>query len=98
MTGVQTCALPICSLPADTNGNGQITLGEAYSKAVERVNWLKTMVAMEQVAQYYGDTSFVLWSESAVDGSTETTATPTPTPTSTPTPTPTIPEIEKDGE
>ena len=86
------------SLPADTNGDGQITLAEAYSKAVERVNWLKTMVAMEQVAQYYGDTSFVLWSESAVDGSTETTATPTPTPTSTPTPTPTIPEIEKDGE
>lgn len=86
------------SLPADTNGDGQITLGEAYSKAVERVNWLKTMVAMEQVAQYYGDTSFVLWSESAVDNSSSTTATPTPTPTSTPTPTPTIPEIEKDGE
>lgn len=86
------------SLPADTNGDGQITLGEAYSKAVERVNWLKTMVAMEQVAQYYGDTSFVLWSESTVDNSSSTTATPTPTPTSTPTPTPTIPEIEKDGE
>ena len=86
------------SLPADTNGDGQITLGEAYSKAVERVNWLKTMVAMEQVAQYYGDTSFVLWSESAVDNSSSTTATPTPTPTSTPTPTPTIPEIEKDEE
>lgn len=84
------------SLPADTDGNGQITLGEAYSKAVERVNWLKTMVAMEQVAQYYGDTSFVLWSESAVDGSTETTATPTPVPTATPTPT--IPAIEKEEE
>lgn len=51
------------SLPADTNGNKQITLGEAYSKAVERVNWLKTMVEMEQAAQYYGDSSFVLWSK-----------------------------------
>ena len=39
------------SLPADTNGNGQITLGESYTKAVERVNWLKTMVEMEQAAQ-----------------------------------------------
>ena len=51
------------SLPADTDGNKQITLGEAYSKAIERINWLKTMVEMEQAAQYYGDSSFVLWSK-----------------------------------
>lgn len=51
-------------LPADTNSDGRITLGEAYSKAVERVNWLKTMVdGMVQAAQYYGDSSFVLWSK-----------------------------------
>lgn len=50
-------------LPADTNGDGKITLGEAYSKAVERVNWLKTMVDMEQAAQYYGDSSYVLWAK-----------------------------------
>ena len=51
------------SLPADTDGNKQITLGEAYSMAIERINWLKTMVEMEQAAQYYGDSSFVLWSK-----------------------------------
>lgn len=52
------------SLPADADGNGQITLSEAYSKAVERVAWLASMVSgMEQSAQYYGDDSFVLWSK-----------------------------------
>lgn len=50
------------SLPADTDGNGQITLGEAYSEAVARVAWLAEMVPeVVQSAQYYGDTSFVLW-------------------------------------
>lgn len=53
------CALS--SLPADTNSDGAITLGEAYSMAVERVNWLATLTTLNQSAQYYGDTSFVLW-------------------------------------
>lgn len=53
------CALS--NLPADTNGDGAITLGEAYSMAIERVNWLATLTTLNQSAQYYGDTSFVLW-------------------------------------
>lgn len=54
-------------MPADTNGDGSITLGESYAQAVERVAWLNTVLVnsglneMEQAAQYYGDTSFVLW-------------------------------------
>lgn len=50
------------SLPADANSDQAISLGEAYSVAVDRVAWLKTMVTtMNQSAQYYGDTAFVLW-------------------------------------
>lgn len=50
-------------LPADANGDGAITLGEAYAGAVERVSWLSSLLngGLEQAAQYYGDTSFVLW-------------------------------------
>jgi len=48
-------------LPADVNSNGEITLGEAYNKAVERVAWLASMVSIDQAAQYYGDLEFVLW-------------------------------------
>ncbi|MBE5797593.1 MAG: hypothetical protein E7327_09500 [Clostridiales bacterium] len=51
----------LSTMPADKNGDGAITLGEAYAMAVERVNWLKEMVSMEQVAQYHGDDDFVLW-------------------------------------
>ena len=49
-------------LPADEDSDGQITLGEAYSTAVDRVDWLEQIQpAVTQSAQYYGDTSFVLW-------------------------------------
>lgn len=51
------------SLPADTNSDGAITLSEAYAKAVERVAWLGTMVDINQSAQYYGDSGFILWSK-----------------------------------
>lgn len=52
------------SLPADTDSNGAITLGEAYAKALERVEWLASLVdGMDQSAQYHGDSSFVLWSK-----------------------------------
>ena len=51
-------------LPADTNGDGRITMGEAYNGARERVAYLKTMIPeLVQEAQCYGDTSFVLWSK-----------------------------------
>ena len=57
-------------MPADTNGDGSVTLGEAYGYAVERVAWLNTLLPadyqMEQSAQYYGDSSFVLWTLPAV--------------------------------
>lgn len=50
------------NLPADTDGNGAITLGEAYSMANDRVDWLATLASgISQSAQYFGDTSFVLW-------------------------------------
>ena len=51
-------------LPADSNGDNRITLGEAYTGARERVAYLKTLLPqLVQEAQYYGDTSFVLWSK-----------------------------------
>ena len=53
----------ISGMPADTNGDGAITLGESYAMAVEQVEWLKAQVGFDQSAQYYGDTSFVLWSK-----------------------------------
>lgn len=55
----------LSTLYADTDSNGAITLGEAYTLAVERVAWLETLLPegmMEQSLQYYGDTSFILWS------------------------------------
>lgn len=55
--------LPLSTLPADTDGNGAITLSEAYAQAVERVSWLGTLVTLDQSAQYYGDDAFVLWSK-----------------------------------
>lgn len=52
------------NLPADADGNGQITLGEAMSTARSRVSWLATLVeGMDQNAQSYGDSSFVLWAQ-----------------------------------
>nr|MBR4280984.1 caspase family protein [Clostridia bacterium] len=52
-------------LPADANGDGAITLGEAYRGVQERVSYLKGMAPemITQATQYYGDTSFVLWSK-----------------------------------
>lgn len=51
------------SLPADANGDGVITLGEAHTRINERVSYLSTMVSggLSQATQYYGDSSFVLW-------------------------------------
>lgn len=55
---------PLGNLPADKDGNGAITLGEAYSMANERVDWLATLATgINQSAQYYGDTSFILWAK-----------------------------------
>lgn len=55
---------PLSNLPADKDGNGAITLGEAYSMANERVDWLATLATgINQSAQYYGDTSFILWAK-----------------------------------
>lgn len=48
-------------LPADSNGDGAITLGEAYRGVQERVSYLRTQTEVDQETQYYGDTSFVLW-------------------------------------
>ena len=55
----------LSTLPADANGDGAITLGEAHSTAVERVEWLNSLVEgnpITQNTQYYGDTTFILWS------------------------------------
>lgn len=58
--------MSLSGMAADADGNGEITLGEAYTTALSRVAWLKSLLTdptkMEQSAQYYGDTSFVLWS------------------------------------
>ena len=50
-------------LPADKNGDGAITLGEAYQGVLERVSYLNTFLIVEQATQYHGDQSFVLWSK-----------------------------------
>lgn len=50
-------------LPADSNGDAAITLGEAYKGVQERVNYLSTLTTVTQATQYYGDTSYVLWSK-----------------------------------
>lgn len=48
-------------LPADSNGSGSISLGEAWQGVRERISYLNTIRYMDQAVQYYGDTSFVLW-------------------------------------
>lgn len=55
----------LSSMPADTNGNGAITLGEAYADILPRVEYLNSLVGgtMEQIAQYYGSTSYILWAK-----------------------------------
>ncbi len=50
-------------MPADANGNGAITLGEAHRGVQERINYLSSMAPLSQSTQYYGDTSFVLWAK-----------------------------------
>lgn len=50
-------------LPADADGNGVITLGEAHQGVSERVAYLNTITYVDQVVQYYGDSSFVLWKQ-----------------------------------
>lgn len=50
-------------LPADSNGDGAITLREAYQGVLERVNYLSSMTTITQATQSYGDSSFVLWSK-----------------------------------
>lgn len=50
-------------LPADSNGNGAITLGEAHRGVQERISYLSSLAPIEQATQYYGDTSFVLWAK-----------------------------------
>lgn len=51
------------TLPADSNGNGAITLGEAYSTIRDRVSFIKSLLPeVTQESQYYGDASYVLWS------------------------------------
>lgn len=50
------------SLPADTDGNGAITLGEAVACAQERVAYIKSLVpTLNQDVQFYGDSAFPLW-------------------------------------
>lgn len=48
-------------LPADANGDGAITLGEAYRGVQERISYLTNFAPIDQATQYYGDTSFILW-------------------------------------
>ncbi len=50
------------SLPADTDGNGAITLGEAVSSVQERVAYVKSLVpSLSQDVQFHGDSAFPLW-------------------------------------
>ena len=51
----------LSGLPADQNGDGAITLGEAYQGVLERVSYLNSLITVEQATQYYGDSSFILW-------------------------------------
>ena len=52
-------------LPADSNGDAAISLGEAYRGVQERINFLNQFmpIPLGQATQYYGDTSFVLWAK-----------------------------------
>ena len=49
------------NLPADANGDGAITLGEARSGVSDRIAYLNTILPLSQSVQYHGDTGFVLW-------------------------------------
>ncbi len=57
------------SMPADTNSNKAITLGEAYSVILNRVNYIDNIFIQQnmdptgQSTQYYGSSSYVLWSK-----------------------------------
>lgn len=51
----------LSGLPADQNGDGAITLGEAYQGVLERIDYLNTITLVQQATQYHGDTSFILW-------------------------------------
>ncbi|MBQ3156069.1 MAG: caspase family protein [Clostridia bacterium] len=48
-------------LPADSSGDGAITLGEAYAGAKERIDYLNTIKYFDQSVQFYGDTDYILW-------------------------------------
>ncbi len=50
-------------LPADANGDRAITLGEAYSGVLERVNYLNSLYPLTQSTQYYGDRNYILWAQ-----------------------------------
>ena len=50
-------------MPADSNGDGAITLAEAYRGVQERVSFLNRLTQVTQVTQYYGDSDYVLWSK-----------------------------------
>ena len=52
-------------LPADSNGDNAISLIEAYQGVQERISFLNMSMPfpLEQAVQYYGDSSFVLWSK-----------------------------------
>lgn len=52
---------PLGYLPADSDANGAITLGEAYRGVQERVTYLNGITYVEQAVQYHGDTTFLLW-------------------------------------
>lgn len=49
------------NLPADADGNGAITMQEAYRGALERISFLRNLLEITQEVQYYGDPAFVLW-------------------------------------
>lgn len=52
------------TLPADTNGDQAITLGEAYNRVQERVNYIiNGYYQLTQSTQYYGDKNYVLWAQ-----------------------------------
>lgn len=48
-------------LPADSNGDGAITLNEAYRGVKERIAYLNTIMPVEQAIQSWGDAGQVLW-------------------------------------
>lgn len=48
-------------LPADGNGDGAITLNEAYRGVKERIAYLNTLMPIEQACQSWGDSGQVLW-------------------------------------